>query len=344
MPSSTCPICGQSLVNAEAARRAEAKLAAMERQQREAAEREARAIRAEAERKLQVHLRNAKRDSAKQLKLRVEQERFKTARKLEHARLEAAQEERKRHQRAAELSHKQLEKAQRELEETKARLEKVSADERGEVREAEVFDLLVSEFHRLGDEIARMNKTKASADIRHAIQDGGRVCGVLVYECKNHKKWSNSFVAQARESAKLYNASKVFVVSTCFPKKEKYLCTVRGVHVVHPQALIPLARVVRDGLVAIAKVTASPAQRERKAEALFRYIQSDEFARELKSIAEAVEDLKDVQRKERSAHQNTWAKQTALLEQIEGSKAQVSTRITALVERSVTVVPRIARA
>jgi hypothetical protein len=75
---------------------------------------------------------------------------------------------------------------------------------------------------------------------------------------------------------------------------------------------------------------------------LFRYIQSDEFARELKSIAGAVKNLKDVHRKERSAHQNTRAKADGSAGVNRGKqRAQVSTRITALDERSVRVVPRV---
>ena len=52
----------------------------------------------------------------------------------------------------------------------------------------------------------------------------------------------------------------------------------------------------------------------------------------MKSIAEAVEDLKEVQRKERSAHHNTWAKQTNLLEQIEASKATIEVKMAEIME------------
>ena len=63
-----------------------------------------------------------------------------------------------------------------------------------------------------------------------------------------------------------------------------------------------------------------------------RFVRSEAFVRSMKSIAEAVEDLKEVQRKERSAHQNTWAKQTSLLEQIESSKAVIDIKMAEIVE------------
>src|SRR3954469_6336319 len=336
--ASTCPVCGQTLVDANAGRRVEENLARLHREQHDAAKREIEVLKKKADQAFHEGASAAKREAKRVLDERLAAERSKRARELEEARSLAAADERKKHEKARDLSGKQVERMQKELNETRAQLETLSADERGEVREVEVFDLLSREFRALGDEITRMGKTKGSGDILHEGRANGRNCGTLVYECKNVRQWANKFIEQAKTSCTQYSASRAIVVRTCFPRGEKYLCSVRGVHVVHPSVLVAFARVVREGLVKAARSASSPAERERKTEALFRFVRSEAFTRNMKLIAEAVEDLKGLQLKERSAHQNTWAKQTSLLEQIEGSKAGIDVKMSEIVEGPALVV------
>jgi hypothetical protein len=338
MSTTTCPVCGQALLDASAARRVEQNLAKIHRQEHEAAKRQIQALEAKAAKAFREGASAAKEEAKRVLAERLAAEQSRRARAVEEARAQAAEQERKKHDKARDLSGRQIERMQRELNEARSQLEKLSADERGEVREVEVFDVLNREFKPLGDDVTRMNKTKGSGDILHEVRANGGACGTLVYECKNRKQWANEFITQAKESCTLYSASRAIVVSTCFPRGEKYLCSIRGVHVVHPSLLAPFARVIRDGLVKAAASASSPADRERKTEAVFRFVRSEAFTRNMKLIAEAVEDLKELQRKERSAHQNTWAKQTSLLEQIESSKAGIDVKMAEIVEGPALVV------
>src|SRR5207248_10390272 len=182
-------------------------LAKIHRQEHEAATREIEALKAKAAKAFREGESAAKREAKRVLDERLAAERSKRARELEEARVQASEQERKKHEKARDLSGRQIERMQRELNDARAQLENLSADERGEVRETEVFDVLTSEFKPLGDEITRMNKTKGSGDILHEVRANGRLCGTLVYECKNRKQWANEFITQAKESCTLYSAS-----------------------------------------------------------------------------------------------------------------------------------------
>lgn len=146
------------------------------------------------------------------------------------------------------------------------------------------------------------------------------------------REWKNASVNQARASRSLHKASYAVVVSNMFPKGQKYLCIVRDVPVVHPSIVVHVVRYLRQGLVAVAGNTATPAERERKAARLLLYIRSEDFGRQMKVVGEALEDLREIQTKERQAHTRTWELQTDKFMAIEESSTKVSTRIEAIVE------------
>jgi hypothetical protein len=90
---------------------------------------------------------------------------------------------------------------------------------------------------------------------------------------------------------------------------------------------VALAAILRDGIAEIGKLRLSNAGRGEKAQELFDYVLSDEFATRFRQIQDSVQALREQQDKERDWHENAWQKQASLFDQIESRRREVETRI-----------------
>jgi hypothetical protein len=219
-----------------------------------------------------------------------------------------------------------LERATRENEAYRRQLERLTADERGTLGEAEIRRTLLAEFP--GDHITLLAKTRNAADIRHEVREQGRACGVIIYEVKNVAKWSGSYVKQLRRSLGVVGASLGVLVSTAFPGRHKHLATEKDVFIVHPSIVGSLVRVLREIIIARASTTGGRVDRERRADQLLLFVRGEEFVRSMMALAERAADLANLQAKERRQHDQVWEAQTELYRSIERNHAAIESRVT----------------
>jgi hypothetical protein len=154
---------------------------------------------------------------------------------------------------------------------------------------------------------------------------------VIIYECKNVSKWSSASVKQARNSMLVHQASQAVVVSTAFPRGEKYLTFQKDVVVVHPSIAASVARTLRLVIVVRASNVGTPAERDQKAAQLLQFVRGDDFRRSMKAVADAVADLQGIQTKERQTHLHVWESQRSLLQSIEANHVTLSSRVGEIV-------------
>src|SRR5882724_3813609 len=330
----TCPVCGQALADPNAVSRVQANLEKLRNaeQQRHAAE--MRRIRVRAAREAADAARSAKRQAEQQAKARFDAEKKRHRLEIQTASAEARLIEQRHHSRELDAMRKQMAEYQR-------RLEKMTADERGEFGESEILQALQTAFPY--DKIEGLGRGRESADVRHEVRERGKTCGVIIYECKNVSKWSNSCIAQARTSRSFHRAAHAVVVTTAFPKGQKHFCFVRDVAVVHPAIVTSVVRCLRQALVVAAGNTGTVAERERRADKLLQYVRGDDFKRHLTSVADAIVDLRALQAKESQAHHRVWEEQRGLFDTIEAGNTKVQTRIQSIAEGTgVAAIPEIA--
>ncbi|MDI3290713.1 DUF2130 domain-containing protein [Polyangium sp. 15x6] len=243
---------------------------------------------------------------------------------------------RARSQAAAEASRTQLrenEQLKKRVTELQRRLEKQTADQRGEFCEADVLTQLQAAFPT--DEIHRRAKRQGGADILHEVRENGAVCGVIAYECKNVAAWSNGFITQVRKARTVHKARYVVLVTNVFPRGQKHLCVVRDVPIVHPSIAVHLAHYLREAIVTLAQSRATEPERQRRADRLLQLIQSEEFGEQMHAIASAVQDLKVLQDKERQDHERTWARQSEHLAAISKNATRLDGQIAAILHAPV---------
>lgn len=305
----TCPVCEQPLPDPSAVARAEKNLEKL------AAKREA-----EFQRHLQAEVRKVERTAETKARKQYE---AKLKAVEEAAATKARSEERRRQDRLQD-------QLMRQNDELRRKLERLTADEKGEIGEADIRRALQEAFPT--DIIERIGKTRGSADIRHEVREQGRTCGVIIYEVKNVAKWSTDYLKQVRKSLALHRGTQAVLVSTAFPAGKKYLTFEKDVAVVHPTIVASVVRALRQVIVVRGAATAGThADRSRKADKLLQFVKSEEYRHGMKAVAESIAELTRLQAKERQQHDRVWAAQGDLYRAVEQGHTVVETRVKQIV-------------
>jgi hypothetical protein len=231
---------------------------------------------------------------------------------------------------------------QDQLDKLSRRLDSQSGEELGEEGERDLAILLKQAFQ--GDRIERIGRGVKGADIVHHVLDGTKLCGTIIYESKNVSNWNNSFVTQAKKYQTQYETPHVVIVSNVFPHKHKSMCICEGVPVVSLRTAIPLATIIRDGILEISQLKVSDVARDEKSKELFDYIISDKFGTRFKEIAEAITNLRDQQLKERTWHENTWESRTKLHDRLDSRHREIAAQIRSITNREARVIQLAAKA
>lgn len=219
----------------------------------------------------------------------------------------------------------EMSRLQSKVDDLNRQLEKKSGEQFGEEGELDLYTESVRAFP--SDEIERIGRGVKGADILQTVMDGERVAGCIVYESKNVSSWQNAFITQAKKYHTQYETPYVMVVSRVFPKKQRGMCVVDDVPVVEPRLATTLAAVMREGILEIAKLRLTKVGADDKARELFAYVVGNEFQTRFRDMADAVDGLQNIQRAERTWHENQWSKQSRLHAQIESRHREVNAKL-----------------
>src|SRR5581483_5780316 len=270
-----CPLCGtelsrvkfreiQSRLREEEQRRAseKAQFEAVIRQrleqqfekQKEAAEKKARD---EAEQKIKNIA--AERDQATK-KLKEAQEREAEIRKqaqqeAEKQRLKELAEQRQALEQDKKLailkeqsvSAREREALVKKVQRLESQLAKKTANDLGDGAEIDLFEALREQFP--GDNIKRIPKGQAGADILHEVLYKGEPCGRIIIDSKNRQSWQNGYVTKLRQDQVEAGAEHAILATTVFPAGKKEFCIESGVIVMAPARVIYVAQLLRQAMV-----------------------------------------------------------------------------------------------
>ncbi|HYN82788.1 MAG TPA: DUF2130 domain-containing protein [Gemmatimonadaceae bacterium] len=216
------------------------------------------------------------------------------------------------------------------VDELSLKLERQTSEQMGDMTEADALAALKRAFPH--DDIQRIGRGVRGADIlQKVIVDGGEV-GRIVYECKNTSSWQNEWLTKARGYRTEYQTQWVVIASRCFPRREKWFVVERGVPVIELRLIVRLAEVIRSAVIEIGSLRLTTVGRQAKAQQMFEYVLSDNFASSIKSIAEAITALRAQQSRERQWHTETWAKNLRLYDEVDGGQREIAAQVRAISE------------
>jgi len=204
---------------------------------------------------------------------------------------------------------------QKQIEELKRKAEQGSQQLQGEVQEIALEELLRTKFPL--DEIAPVPKGEFGGDALQTVHGpGGEPCGTILWESKRTKAWSENWLPKLREDQRAAKADIAVIVSQALPKSVESFHCVDHVWVTHPRLALPVAMMLRQSLIDVARVRQSSEGVQTKAELVYQYLTGPRFRQRIQGIIEAFETLQKDLDAERKVITRQWAKREAQIERV----------------------------
>jgi len=207
----------------------------------------------------------------------------------------------------------QLESAQREAADLKRKLEQGSQQLQGEALELSLESMLKSAFPL--DEILPVPKGVNGADLVQRVRSPtGLVCGTILWEAKQTKAWQSAWLRKLKDEQQEIGAELAVIVTAAMPKdtREPFLRE-SDVWVTRFDAARPLAEALRAMLVEVHRSREANLGRSEKAELLYNYLCSPQFAQRVRAVADGIAAMRQDLDAERAAMARIWKKREAQL-------------------------------
>lgn len=210
---------------------------------------------------------------------------------------------------------KQLELMRKQIEELRLRSEQGSMQIQGEVQEDQLKESLTMTFPT--DEVTDVPTGVKGADLLQRV--GARMgtnIGTIIWESKNTKKFSDSWISKLKHDQGLVHADAAVLVTQALPQTISGFGLQNGIWVTSYEHAIPLAVVLRSHLADLHAVTASMEGRDEKMHILHQYLSGSQFKNRIESIVLAFVAMKADLESEKRALSRIWSKREKEIEKV----------------------------
>lgn len=203
-----------------------------------------------------------------------------------------------------ELKEESLKK---KVDELNQKLEQGSMQTQGEVFELVLEDELTSLFP--ADTITAVAKGAFGADIVQTVNNRqGKACGVILWECKDTKNWSEKWVGKLKDDQRDLKADIAVIVSSALPKDVSGFAFYDGVWVTDEASFAGLCAALRIQITQIFAARQANLGKNEKMEQIYQYLSGHEFRQRVQGIVEAFTIMKVDLDKEKIGMEKHWAK------------------------------------
>ena len=199
----------------------------------------------------------------------------------------------------------QLEQIKRELENARRKAEQGSMQTQGEALELAIESWLSSQFPF--DNIEEVKKGAFGADCVQTIHTREiQNCGVICYESKNTKAWSDSWIPKLKQDMISVNADLGVLVTSVYPKNMQRMGFVDGIWVCSLEEFKGSSSLLRESLIRINQTMQSQENRSDKMSLLYNYMTSNEFAMQMRAIVDGFIKMQEELDKEKRSLMASW--------------------------------------
>ena len=164
----------------------------------------------------------------------------------------------------------------RTIEELRRKAEQGSQQSQGEVLELELEEAASSRFPM--DTIEPVGKGELGADVIQQVNGHvGQPAGIILWETKRTKAWSESWLAKLRDDQRRSGADVALIISHALPKHIEHFDLVDGIWVAHPRCALPVAVALRQGLIDVRGSRLIQQGQQTKMEQVYNYLTGDEI-------------------------------------------------------------------
>ncbi len=263
--------------------------------------------------KAELELRKKERElqeKAERLELKVERKLAKEREKILQEASKTIEQEYKLKEAEKEQKIKDLLK---QIEEMKRKAEQGSQQSQGEILELELENTLMNAFPN--DIVKPVPKGISGADVMQLVKaNNGLDCGIILWESKRTKNWSDKWLGKLRNDQRQAKASLAVIVTATLPKGVNNFANIDGVWVCHWSCVLEVANVLRMALLETAKIRLAIEGQQEKTELVYNYLTGVEFRNRVTGILEPIIMMKDDFEKEKRAIQKQWAKREQQIE------------------------------
>lgn len=216
-----------------------------------------------------------------------------------------------------------IESMTRTIEELKRKAEQGSQQSQGEVLELELEELLRGRFP--SDSIEPVGKGELGADVIQQVNGAiGQPAGIILWETKRTKAWSDGWLAKLRDDQRRSGANVALIISHALPKHVEQFDLVDGVWVAHPRCALPVAVALRQGLIDVSSSRLVQQGQQTKMEQVYHYLTGTKFRQRVEAVVEKFTDMRDDLDKERKFMGRQWAKrETQILAVVDSTVGMV---------------------
>lgn len=218
---------------------------------------------------------------------------------------------------------KQLDDTKKALEDAQRKAAQKSQQLQGEILELELEKLLHDSFPQ--DEVEPVAKGVSGADIKQIVKSPrGIVCGVILWESKRTKEWSDKWLVELKKDLRAQKANIPVIVSTALPKDARDgFGNKDGVFICSYQLVLPIAALLRKNLLELEYQKLVSLNRESKSDILYSYIINHEFKQQLEILIESYKAIVDQIVKERMVFEKSWKQRETQAQRIVMSVANI---------------------
>ena len=226
-------------------------------------------------------------------------------------------------QRAKEItSEKDLEISRLELEATRKNeiIERLQQQSKSGELEGEVLELAVeNQLRNLHprDNIKEVKRGNYGADIEQSVlTNTGSVAGKILWECKKHKKWQNSWLNTIRKNALEFNADTMVIVTTTMPKGMETFGKIDDVFICKYSEVPVVSQLLNHAVLKAHRDNQRGEHMMSIHERVSEYISGPEFAMVMRVVIKAYEDFEDDLRKEEQYMKTRWKARRIYLSEV----------------------------
>ena len=196
---------------------------------------------------------------------------------------------------------------QSKIEDLMKKADQGSQQLQGEVQELDLEENLRREFSL--DVIEPVPKGEFGGDVvQRVVSVSGQLCGMILWESKRTKNWSDGWLPKLREDQRAAKADIAVIVSQSLPKGLDTFQTIDGVCVIHPRLVLPVATLLRQSLIEVAQSRQAIQGQQAKSEMVYDYLTSPRFRQRIEAIVEAFSTMQADLEREKKVITKQWAK------------------------------------
>lgn len=233
---------------------------------------------------------------------------------------------------------KQLEDQKRLIEELKHKTEIGSQQNRGEVIELDLENILRQQF--TGDDITAVGKGVLGADIiQHVRNRDGKLCEKIVWESKRTRHWSDQWLEKLKDNSRKMNGFVSVIVTQTLPVDVTGFNYYKGVWVTDYDSVVGLATALRMQIIHVCYTRDSMAGKGEKMEMLYDYLTSHQFRQRVGAIVETYRNMRLDLVKEKESLRRLWSKREKEIERLAESTVTMYGDMQGLIGSGMLTIP-----